>query len=110
MLSVIFAGLIMIAGFMLLAACINGLIKDELPEGMAGRFQGVRMIFAVMLPMIIGPFIGSEVISNSPAQYVDLGVSKRVPTPPIFLAAAVLLLFTLIPLYRLQMKSQGEVA
>ena len=110
MLSVIFAGLIMIAGFMLLAACINGLIKDELPEGMAGRFQGVRMIFAVMLPMIIGPFIGSAVISNSPAQYVDLGVSKRVPTPPIFLAAAVLLLFTLIPLYRLQMKSQGEVA
>jgi len=79
--AVTIAGLIMMSGFMVLLAAINGLIQDYLPQGMAGRFQGVRMIFAVMLPMIIGPFIGSLVIKNSNETYVDLGVVKQVPTP-----------------------------
>lgn len=96
-LSVTLAGLLLMTGFLLLSACIQGLIQDHLPEGMAGRFQGIRMIFAVMLPMIIGPFIGSAVIRSSSATYVDLGQVKQVPTPGIFLAAFVVLLLTAVP-------------
>lgn len=97
-LSVMASGTLMLAASMVLAASVNGLIKDYIPSGEAGRFQGVRMIFAVMLPMIIGPFIGSSVIKQSGQTYVDLGIVKQVPTPAIFLAASLLLLLTLLPL------------
>lgn len=106
--EVIVAGLVMLWGFMVLGACINGLIKDEIPEGMAGRFQGVRMIFAVMLPMIIGPFIGSAVITRSAETYVDLGVVKQVPTPNIFVAAALMLLPLVLPLMWLARSKRGR--
>ncbi|NLD51314.1 MAG: MFS transporter [Clostridiales bacterium] len=94
-------GLCTIGGSMVMTACINGLIRDGIPDGMGGRFQGVRMIFAVMLPMIIGPFLGSFVIGQGGATYTDLGVIRQVPTPAIFLAAAVVLLLCLLPLMKL---------
>ncbi len=106
--AVTIAGLIMMSGFMVLLAAINGLIQDYLPQGMAGRFQGVRMIFAVMLPMIIGPFIGSLVIKNSNETYVDLGVVKQVPTPNIFLAAVIALFFIIVPFYVLNEMKKKE--
>lgn len=95
-------GLCAIGGSMVMTACINGLLRDGIPEGMGGRFQGVRMIFAVMLPMIIGPFLGSFVIGRGGATYTDLGVIKQVPTPAIFLAAAVVLLLSIPPLVKLR--------
>lgn len=54
--------------------------------------QGVRMIFSVALPMIIGPMIGNNVIKNSGRTYTELGVIKDVPTPMIFLSAALILI------------------
>ena len=66
------------------------------------------MIFGVMLPMIIGPFIGSAVIKNSARTYVELGEVKSVPTPGIFLAAAVVLLLVLLPVLALKKQSQKE--
>ena len=61
----IFVGIVLMAGNMLLTAISNGLVRDYTPTFMSGRFQGVRMIFGVMLPMIIGPFIGSLIIGTS---------------------------------------------
>lgn len=93
----IFAGIVLIAGNMILIAVSNGLIRDYTPDSMAGRFQGVRMIFGVMLPMIIGPFIGSLVIARVNETYTELGVVKQVPDSMIFLVSAILILLVLIP-------------
>ncbi len=102
MASVMAAGAVMMSGYMLVTAALTAHLRDLTPEGQAGHFQGIRMIFAVMLPMIIGPFIGAEVIRGNAATYVDLGVIKTVPTPAIFLAAAAVLLFVLIPIFLLK--------
>lgn len=102
-LGLIPAGILMIGGSMALLACVNGLVQDGIPLGMGGRFQGVRMIFAVMLPMVIGPFIGNLVITGTGPQYTELGITKQVPGPGIFLAAAVVLLF-ILPLIVLLIK------
>lgn len=91
MAAVIAAGCIMMSGYMLVTAALSGLIRDLTPEGKAGHFQGIRMIFGVLLPMILGPAIGAAVIRGSDSTYVELGVTKTVPTPGIFLAAAVVL-------------------
>ncbi|MDD3920554.1 MAG: MFS transporter [Eubacteriales bacterium] len=105
MVFVIVAGTVLISGFMLLSAAIGAAVRDHTPEGKAGQFQGIRMIFAVLLPMIIGPFIGAAVIQNSSATYTELGVVKQVPTPNIFLAAAAMLVLLLIPVM-LYLKAQ----
>ena len=85
-------------------AILSGVIRDHTPAGKAGHFQGIRMIFGVLLPMIFGPAIGAAVIRGSDSTYVDLGVVKTVPTPSIFLAAAIVLLLILPPVLALKKK------
>ena len=74
-----------------------------------GHFQGIRMIFGVLLPMILGPAIGAAVIRGSDSTYVELGVVKTVPTPAIFLAAAVVLLLT-VPFVLLLRGQTGKLS
>ena len=100
--AVIIVGSVMMSGFMLVTACLSATVRDYTPKDKVGHFQGIRMIFAVMLPMIIGPYIGATVIKNSNSTYLDLGVVKNVPTPSIFLASAVVLLFIIIPILKLK--------
>lgn len=102
MLAVIVAGCVMMAGYMLVTAILSGVIRDETPAGKAGQFQGIRMIFGVLLPMIFGPWLGAAVIRGSNSTYTELGVVKSVPTPAIFLAAACVLLLILLPVTALK--------
>ena len=104
--GVMVAGGVMMSGYMMMSAALGANIRDWTPKDKAGHFQGIRMIFAVMLPMIIGPAIGAEVIRNSDSTYVELGVVKTVPTPGIFLAAAVVLLL-LVPFVLALRKQEG---
>ncbi|MGI6579392.1 MAG: MFS transporter [Saccharofermentanales bacterium] len=89
------AALIFMTGALLSQSITTAMVRENIPEGMAGRFQGVRMFFAVLLPMLIGPFIGAKIISKQSQTYTDLGQVKQVPGPEIFLGAAI---FLLIPL------------
>ncbi|MDD3334230.1 MAG: MFS transporter [Eubacteriales bacterium] len=102
---VMVAGSIMMSGYMLVTAALTAEIRDLTPDDKAGHFQGIRMIFAVMLPMIVGPMIGAAVIRQNAQTYVELGVEKTVPTPDIFLAAAVTLLLVLIPIALLKRRN-----
>lgn len=99
---VLFAGAAMMSGFMLVTAILSAAVRDHTPADQVGMFQGIRMIFAVLLPMVIGPFIGSAVIKGSAETYVELGVTKNVPTPGIFLAAAAVLLLSVLPVLSLK--------
>lgn len=90
-------GFIMMSGNLLLSSLLNAKVRDYTPSGKAGHFQGIRMIFFVLIPMIIGPFIGSQVIMSTGRTYNDFGVIKDVPTPHIFLAAGIASLLVIIP-------------
>ncbi|HNW87069.1 MAG TPA: MFS transporter [Candidatus Limiplasma sp.] len=105
-LPVIIAGSVMMSGYMVVTAALSAEIRDRTPEDKAGHFQGIRMIFAVMLPMLIGPFIGAAVIRGNAQTYVELGVTKTVPTPAIFLAAGAALLFVTIPVLLLRRRER----
>lgn len=104
--GVMIAGTVMMSGYMMVSAALGANIRDWTPEGKVGHFQGIRMIFAVMLPMIIGPAIGAAVIKGSDSTYIDLGQVKTVPTPGIYLAAAAVLLLVAIPVWRLKKKDE----
>ena len=107
MVFVMVAGAIMMSGYMLVTATISAIVRDHTPVEKAGMFQGIRMIFMVLLPMIIGPYIGAAVIKSNPDKYIELGVEKIVPTSSIFVAAAIALVFVVIPVLML-IKNTGE--
>ena len=102
------AGVVMLGGGMVVSACCQGLIRDYTPEGKAGLFQGIRILFQVLIPMVTGPFIGVAVIRNTGMTYEDLGTVKQVPTAEIFLAAAVVLVLLIVPVKLLKKKEAAE--
>ena len=104
--GVTLAGIVMMSGYMMMSATLGANIRDYTPEGKVGHFQGIRMIFAVLLPMIIGPSIGAAVIKGSNSTYMELGQLKTVPTPGIYLAAAVILLLVAVPVLVLKKREK----
>lgn len=104
--AVIAAGAVMMSGYMMCAAALSANIRDWTPADKAGHFQGIRMIFAVLLPMMIGPSIGALVIKGGSGTYMELGQVKTVPTPGIFLAAGAMLLLIALPLLALKRREK----
>ncbi|MFR8010665.1 MAG: MFS transporter [Clostridia bacterium] len=91
-------GGIMLGAGLLLAAAVGGIIRDYTPESKAGQLQGIRIFFSVLIPMVTGPYIGAGVITNTGLTYEELGQVKPVPTPEIFLASAIVIVFAFIPI------------
>ena len=102
------AGIVMLGGGMVVSACCQGLIRDHTPEGKAGLFQGIRILFQVLIPMVTGPFIGVAVIRNTGMTYEELGTVKQVPTAEIFLAAAIVLVLLVVPVRLLKKREAAE--
>ena len=102
------AGVVMLGGGMVVAACCQGLIRDHTPEGKAGLFQGIRILFQVLIPMVTGPYIGVAVIRNTGLTYEELGTVKQVPTAEIFLAAAIVLVLLVVPVKLLKRREAAE--
>ncbi len=75
-------------------------VKDFIPEGKAGMFQGIRMIFAVMLPMVIGPVIGDMACQHAARTIInEVGAEVIVPAKNMFLWAGLVCILGLVPLY-----------
>lgn len=108
MVPVILAGTVMLGASMVLSACLQGVIRDHTPAHKAGQFQGIRILFQVLLPMVTGPYIGAAVIQHGGETYEELGVVKEVPTPEIFIAAALVLMLIAIPLALLRRKEPSK--
>lgn len=88
-----------LVGNLVMGIQLNAAIKDFIPEGKAGLFQGIRMIFTVLLPMVIGPALGDLACRNSAITYAnEYGVETIVPSSSMFLYAAVVSVFVVIPM------------
>ncbi|MBR2876454.1 MAG: MFS transporter [Clostridia bacterium] len=75
-------------------------VKDFIPEGKAGLFQGIRMIFAVLIPMIVGPFIGETACKYAARTIInEVNAEVIVPAKDMFLWAGVVCILGIVPLY-----------
>lgn len=74
-------------------------LKDLLPEQNRGKFLGIRMIFWIAIPMVIGPWIGSTLIQSFGTPTTLNGQAGFVPAPIIFQVGSVISLLALIPLF-----------
>jgi MFS family permease len=90
---------------LLSSVAFGGWLFDNYPEGDIGKFQGIRMIFMVLIPMVLGPPIGSAVISTFGIPITD----RYIPTPEIFIFGGLFSLLSVIPILFIS-KSEGQIS
>ncbi len=98
--ALVFIGsLFMMCGYLSGMAVFGAQIRDLTPAGKSGMLQGVRIFAQVLLPGVIGPFIGKTVLRNAEMVENSDGTQSFVPNVGIFAAAlaasAVLAVFLL---------------
>ena len=96
---VFIGSLLMMCGYLSGAAVFGAMIRDCTPKDKAGVFQGVRIFGQVLIPGVIGPYIGSLVLRNAATVTNSDGTVSFIPNENIYLAAfivAVLLIGVLV--------------
>ncbi|MBQ8408569.1 MAG: MFS transporter [Clostridia bacterium] len=88
-LPVFIGSLFMMCGYLAGMAVFGARIRDLTPEDKAGRLQGVRIFSQVLVPGVVGPFIGKTILSNAETIVNNDGTESFVPNANIFLGALV---------------------
>lgn len=83
-------------GLMLTAMVIS---KNLVSKDQRGQFEGVRVFFQMLIPMLIGPALGSTLIRVFGQPTIMNGVEGFVPTPIIYQVAGVISLLSYIFLF-----------
>ena len=95
--ALILGGSVLMLGYLLGTAVLGAELRDQTPVDKAGSLQGVRMIFAVLLPMIIGSNI-SMLVFQKPG--LDAyGEPTKIPDQWMFLVTAVSCLLAGVPAF-----------
>lgn len=105
--GIIIGATILMTGYMVSTAVLNAKVRDYTPVNETGMFQGIRMFFIVLIPMVTGPYIGQGLSYIGAKPYVnEYGRTVVAPNRFIFLGTAVFLLLTAIPLIYLVIKEK----
>ncbi|HZJ83419.1 MAG TPA: MFS transporter [Clostridia bacterium] len=96
--TLIITGSLQYTALVIFTLSIGAWMKNLMPEDSRGKFEGVRMIFNVAIPMVIGPAIGSSLVINFGIPTVLNGEAGFIPTPIIFPVAGVLCITSIYPL------------
>ena len=85
---VFFGSLFMMCGYLAGMAVFGAVIRDNIPKNKAGMFQGLRIVGQVLIPGVIGPFIGAAILSDAEQQMIN-GSLTFIPNEYIFLGALI---------------------
>ena len=102
--ALVFVGtLIMMCGYLGTGAMIGAKVRTHTPANKSGMFQGLRIFAQVLIPGVIGPYIGSFVLRNADTIVNSDGTVSFIPNANIFLAAFVtglLIWLAMLPLFK----------
>ncbi len=99
-LPLLFAVFMAGAGYILIMQSMTMWVKQLYPAESRGQFEGVRVLFFTLVPMVIGTAIGNAIIKNGAGTIVnEYGITENIPTESMYLWAALLVLLSFIPLY-----------
>lgn len=86
------------AGYVLILQTLTAWLKNLYPETQRGQFEGIRLIFFVLIPMILGPAIGTPIVTGLGKTVLIEGRAQLVPTGILFRISALVSMLTLVPL------------
>ena len=95
-------------GYVVLQIQLNASVRDYIPEDKVGLFQGIRMIFFVLIPMVVGPALGDIAIRSSNFTIMEYGEPKEVPSTSMFFYASIVAVLIFVPLFLLMKKEPGS--
>ncbi len=87
-------------GYLVLTIQLGASTRDYTPQDNVGLFQGIRMVFTVLIPMVVGPTLGNIATKNT------AGAEDVLPTKAIFLYAGFVAIFLFIPIVALLKKEK----
>ena len=105
---VFIGSLFMMMGYLSLGACFNASIRDYTPEDKVGLFQGIRIFVSVLIPMLVGPWIGSILSGNTSEGFLGVAGDAYTPSSLIFIAGCVIGLLTFGVIYLVSLKKKGD--
>ena len=102
--ALVFIGsLLMMSGYLGGMGIFGAMVRDHTPQNKAGMFQGLRICSQVLIPGMIGPAIGAQVLANAETVVNSDGTESFIPNANIFLAAfiaGIAIFVALIPVFR----------
>lgn len=108
----ILSGTIMMSGYLIATSVLGAMVRDKTPAKEVGLFQGIRMIFTVLLPMTFGPLISQAFFPTTEwSSETEFSLKGKTPTNVMFFVALGFLVLTIIPLIfliRVSHRAQNE--
>lgn len=101
-------GTALITGYLLGATSLGALIRDFTPESDVGAFQSVRMVFAVMIPMVVGSNVSLALFQTPEVFDPATGATSKSPDRYMFLATMAACLLALGPTVWLAIRKAKE--
>jgi MFS family permease len=97
LIPVFIGSLLMMSGWLGSNAIFGAKIRDLTPQGKVGLFQGIRIIAQVLIPMLVGPWLGAVSLSGNFTydENVLTGGYSYPLNSNIFLAAGIVMILTL---------------
>ena len=105
------AALVQATGHSIVTVVCLATIRNLTPQGKVGRFQGIRMVFYVALPMALGSIVSGVVSSGDRyiTGYDEFGHAVYTCPPIIFLLTAIVSVFAVIPTIFLMKAPEGAL-
>ena len=100
-LPVFVGSVFMMCGYLMGMAVFGAVIRDQIPEMKAGRFQGIRIIGQVLIPGVVGPAISAWALRNAEQIENADGTFSFLPNGNIWIAAIVTAVIVLVALNRI---------
>lgn len=85
-------------GYVIILQTLTAWFKNLYPEEQRGQFEGIKQLFFVCIPMIVGPAISNFVVSRFGTEGIVDGKTGMIPNETLFAVSAVVTLFTFLPL------------
>jgi MFS family permease len=96
--ALVISGILMMSGYLTGTAVLGAIVRDETPEKEVGLFQGVRMFFTVLIPMIVGSNVSDAIMKISGGKYTNsIGETVTAPNKWMFIVSMVFMLLAFIP-------------
>ena len=96
--ALVFIGsLLMMCGYLSGMAVFGAAVRDTIPQNRSGMFQGLRIVGQVLIPGVIGPFIGAQILKDAKEELIN-GQMTFIPNESIFMGALVVDLVLMVGL------------
>ncbi len=108
--SIVISGIFMMSGYLVGTAICGAMVRNETPKEEVGLFQGVRMFFTVLLPMIIGSSVSDGVMRAAYGTYTDptYGTTVTAPNKYMFIVAFSFIILAFAPSIWLFMRKRKK--